>query len=598
MSFSGERSNMTVYYILIGLLMGLAYPLCIYKPSKAKKIIYVSVVFTMMLGMSTFRYGIGNDYYNYRELFLSMMESGLNFDNTTDFTGQEPGYIAVMKLAELLGGDYIVLNFLTAFLTLFPAAYIICRYSSMPWLSSWLYLAVTFFYNCMNFTRQSIAAAIILLGYRFFRDRNHLGAVSVILIGSMFHFSVLIMLPVYFISMIKPSAVSLSVIGGAGIIVFIFSRQIITFLLSHYFTIYESYIDRHFFKLGLSPVFLIIPLIIAVITLAAYFMGNKDRSPQSAFLANLSFYNVFIWLFITKHFIVERLSLPLYVFVLISLPDALTFFKEHFSEKASCVAYSPAAQSKGTVVSSGEKKKLFRAVYPSLTGLVVLSTFIYNQYSASERVHGVFPYRSVFLPDNGINSAELKKHPNSVFAGTPPIEFFSYATRNDYTIVALSSGNVGEYIDLTQRNYLKKLGFGTDFSELSGRSYVGVSVNGKNSFEHIGEKDGNIEESISLFGGKYAVSIVGTGKHSDDKPSVTINGYELITTDDSGLLFVVFDNNMKIIAAVQGYDFSAIRTKNLRNYSLSGIHWVKGFEEYADIYADEWEAFDAEHLES
>ncbi|MGN1089670.1 MAG: hypothetical protein ACI4Q6_04655, partial [Huintestinicola sp.] len=44
---------MTAYYILMLLICGLGYPMCIYKPDKRKTMIYVCIVFVYMFFMST-----------------------------------------------------------------------------------------------------------------------------------------------------------------------------------------------------------------------------------------------------------------------------------------------------------------------------------------------------------------------------------------------------------------------------------------------------------------------------------------------------------------------------------------------------------------
>lgn len=100
--------------------------------------------------MSSLRYGLGNDYFNYRTYLHNVMDNGLSVIDTVRTTGIEPGYVLLLKLTGLLGGDYLILNTLTALLILVPTAYIIIKYSKMPWISAWLYLTVTFFYNSMN----------------------------------------------------------------------------------------------------------------------------------------------------------------------------------------------------------------------------------------------------------------------------------------------------------------------------------------------------------------------------------------------------------------------------------------------------------------
>ena len=126
---------MSVYYILMALIIGLAYPLCIRNPSKKKNIIYVSLIFGYMFLMSVFRYGIGNDFYTYRSFFYNYCSSDLSLTERFLSSDFEPGYTAVMEIARLLGGDYFVLTLIMALLILLPAAFITAKNSKMPWLS-------------------------------------------------------------------------------------------------------------------------------------------------------------------------------------------------------------------------------------------------------------------------------------------------------------------------------------------------------------------------------------------------------------------------------------------------------------------------------
>ena len=177
---------MAVYYILMALILGLAYPLCIRKPSEKKNTIYVCIVFGYMFFMSVFRYGIGNDFFAYRRIFYNFASKESLADRfaNRDF---EIGYTVIMEIARLLGGDYLILNFIMAVLILLPVAFVIIKYSKMPWLSCWLYLTVTFFYNSINFTRQSLAASIALLSYHFIKEKKHWAVILLELAGSILH---------------------------------------------------------------------------------------------------------------------------------------------------------------------------------------------------------------------------------------------------------------------------------------------------------------------------------------------------------------------------------------------------------------------------
>lgn len=561
------------YYVLMALILGLAYPLCIRRPSAKKNILYVSIVFIYMFMMSAFRYGIGNDYFHYRSYFYGMTDGNMPVKDVMNGYGLELGYVLLMKLVALAGGEYIHLNIMTALLTLVPAAYVICRYSKMPWISSWLYLTITFFYNSMNFTRQTIAATIIFLGYRYFTEKKHLAVLLFIIAGSLFHSSVLIMIPIYLISLIKPSAKSLGIIGGGGVLTFIFSRQIISIVLTNFLPRYAKYADSIYVTVGLTPKFLIIPAILAAIIITAYFMGMKNKSERAAIQTNFIFYNFLIWLFIVKHFIIERFTLPIYIYTLISLPDALIFFKEYAEEKN-------AAKKNAGKRSRREKNKKaavrLRAVFPAVTCLVIVSTYIYNDFCAGQRVHGVFPYQSVFDPAGGVTDKDLVTRPREMYVNSSFLSFLNLAGRRDCTIVLCVKGSVNGKLELPYRMYLKHLGFETDLTALDGSSYIGVVNGGKAIFERTGNE--TLMETMSFYDGKYNITAVSGGSEYGDIASLTIFGKEFMP-NENGLNFAVFDNELKRIVTAQSYDISGYDCFYGHSYAFNGIEYMPEFEE-------------------
>lgn len=536
---------MTVYYILMALILSLAYPMCIRKPSREKNIIYVCIVFGYMLVMSVLRYGIGNDYFNYRTIFYTVSEKDLSVSQIINIMGLEPGYALLIKAVQLCGGEYFSLNVVTAFLIIVPTAYIIIKYSKMPWISAWLYLTITFFYNSLNFTRQSISVAIIFLGWRAFRDKKHIAAVLVILAASMFHISALVLLPVYFMSLIKPSAKVLGLLSAAGVAVFIFSGQIITLVTTYILPRYAKYAANSIFlRKGLSFNFLVIPALLLILVMTAYFMGWKDRSPYSGMLANMAFYNFFIWIFITKHFIIERFSMPVYIFMLLTVPEVLEYYR-------TILADSPKKDSRTLAYLRVLQKKGFK-VYPICAALVIISTYIYNYFCIGQRVHGVFPYFSVVKPAGEVSKTDYRDNYRALFVNADFMQFLGLADGGDYTVILCVKGDAGNKMELPPARLLKSIGFETDITYLDGRSFIAVANNGKSVFEIA--DDELITENVGLYGGKLTVQLASGGSAAQQQvASIYVNGKEY-ATNTNGLNFAVFDNIQQKIVAAQSYD--------------------------------------------
>lgn len=583
---------MTMYYLLIGLIFGLAVPMCFVKPSGRKTVIYVCACFGVMLLMIALRYDTGNDYYNYRRYMYSVITDDMSVGAIIDTFKVEPGYALLLKAVTVIfpaDCAYLALNAICALLTVCPAAYVIIRYSKMPWLSAWLYVAITILYNGMNFTRQSIAAAIVFMGYGFFIRKNHIGVLAVILAGAMFHFSVLIMIPVYIVTLIKPSPLSLGIIGGAGVLVFIFSNQLITFTLTNFFPKYSQYLGTIYLTVGLTPKFLIVPAFLMIIMVTAYFLGWKRSGRVPQMLTFFIFINFLLWLFITKHFIVERFTLPMYIFTLISLPEVLDFYREYCTELSEHLREEKKSKPRGKRVSPADRSvKKFAAKYlfSGVTALSLIVTFWYNLFCIGQGVHGVFPYKSIIYPmwiGRGEVNHKLENNPLTVFINLPLMEFTYLANTRDYTVVALINGKNNDIMEFPQKNNLKGIGMKDYFDCDNGESFIGVYSKGKAVFERTSDNE-TLRETMSLYDGKYTVTAVSSGANSGGVSSLRINDIEFLSYPETeGVFFAVFDNKTHKLKAAQGYDMSDYDYRYIHSNGFNGLYYMEGFEDLEPV---------------
>ena len=549
---------MSVYYILMALIVGLAYPLCIRKPSQKKNIIYVSIVFGYMFLMSVFRYGIGNDFYTYRKVFYNYCQSDLSLAERFTNRNFELGYTAVMEIARIFGGDYFVLTFIMALLILLPAAYISAKYSKMPWLSCWLYLTVTFFYNSLNFTRQSLAVSVILLGWKFVKEKKHCAVILIALAASFFHMSALIFIPVYLLSLIKPSPKVYAVIGAAAVTVYIFSQNILELVLGNFLTDYAHYLDTIFLSSGLSPVYLIVPAFFAVLGIVSYATGWKDKSSEAGLLCNFLFYNLLIWLFLTKHFILERFTLPIYIFIILSVPEMIGHFKDirFGSQKANGAHFKDgkADNDNAVVRFFGYALKKGKYLWTVVTAAVLIVTVTYNDFCIKNGVHGVFPYETVFDAATEYSAEQLKTDYRKIFPQKNLQQYLSLINKGNYTTVICVNGNAGNKLDFSAKLLLKKMGVKTDLNGLEGKSYLGVFSGGKAIYEMVSENV--IEEKLALCANSVFITAISGGLTAETQTGkVIIDDYNY-TPDMNGLNFAVFDNDLKKIAASQTFDTS------------------------------------------
>lgn len=322
--FITKGKTMAVYLILMAVVLILAYPLIEHKPSVGKKLCYVIVTFGAMYLISVFRYGLGNDYYSYIYIFRNIKNaSGLAIFNQ----GYEPGFTVVTKLISLFTADVNIMYAVYALMILVPTAYAIFRYSENIWMSTMMFISLTFFYCSLSFIRQSIAFAIILCAYRFMKERNHFMVLLFIFFACLFHSTVIVLIPLYLIAaFIKPTKITVPIYAILTALVYILSWPILR-LAVVLLPQYKGYLNLNFITQGYDPIYMIVPTIIAVLAVVAHFTGYGKAYPkESSLFTNFAIFNFIIWFIATKHFVIERFSMYLYIMMIMFIPSIAKYY--------------------------------------------------------------------------------------------------------------------------------------------------------------------------------------------------------------------------------------------------------------------------------
>jgi hypothetical protein len=156
-------------------------------------------------------------------------------------------------------------------------------------------------------------------------------------------------------------------------VIYLFSYNILN-LLAEYLPKYSSYLNTKYIRVGLSQKYLIVPALYMLLMLYAYFEGGYNKERYQIIFVNSSIINFGIWFFITKHFILERFSIFVYIFVMLIVPDVMEHLKHHF------------------IKSNDDKKGKIK--YGVLMFLVLAVAFGYNLFGMVSGFHGVFPYQT------------------------------------------------------------------------------------------------------------------------------------------------------------------------------------------------------------
>lgn len=484
---------MTVYLILLAVIAVSGIFLTEIKPGKIKRIIYVSAVFLILVLLASFRYAIGNDYYSYINIFQMVNKINTDYPTIED-PSYEPLFTLLTRAIGLFTQNTEAYMAIYAVFALVPAGIAIYLYSKRPMISCFTFVCFAFFYMTMNFARQAIAVSIILLGWKFFRERKIIPSMLIILAAAGFHYSALVMIPIYFLAAMKPRPRLIAAESAAAAIVFIFSNKLIELAIKLLGGKYAEYLESNYVTLGLSPVYVILPVLIFAAVYATYLIKNHYDSTDTEdnLLVNLMFYQAVIWIFMTKHSIIERLAYYPFVFAVIALPAAAQYIEKVVSDKkrleqlnaqlAETEELTPEwLELMRDSVKLKHKKRRGKAVYILSAAAICGVSLWYNSYIGNAGIygaHGVFPYQTNILSvrekENELLSPIQKERKLSAINSI--VDYFLLADNDEYTVIISTKGEFTRFMDDTVLRAYRRRGFEGDIaSHRTGEALIAVS---------------------------------------------------------------------------------------------------------------------------
>ena len=292
---------MLVYLLNILLIIVWALLFRIGKKTRLKQVLFVSICFLQCFLISAFRYRIGYDYAQYAIGFFKMVVHGFSDMTYEDW---EIGYILLNKIVGLFTAQPGAIMVVTSAISLAGPAYLIAKYSKNAFVSVFLYVNFFLFYLDMNFIRQAIAMSIICFAYGFLRDKKFWRFLLFVLIASLFHFTALYMVPVYFVCLLKINSRTILLYLFGLFYYFMLSDGLLNFVLSKF---HAEYFGSSFIRQGLHPAYAAFPLFLTLgSVIVSYFIREKTRNLE--ILLHLTLMMGFWQVVMTKHSLFERFS--------------------------------------------------------------------------------------------------------------------------------------------------------------------------------------------------------------------------------------------------------------------------------------------------
>jgi transmembrane protein EpsG len=278
---------MILYFILLAFIMLLLFTPEKNKGSKSSDVgIYVSVILlTLFAGLRN--RSVGTDTGNYVYYFETRSEGIFATTNI------EMGFLLLEAIAGFISSNYWSLLTVIAFVCATAYTYLIKKVSVNASLSFFLYITLGSYLFFFNGARQGIAGSILAIALVFLIRRKLFWFVFWVLIASLFHRTVLIMLPFYYILTLKYSTGRMIVFSVASFIGLSFLSFFVSFFDDGVAERYGAYIDR-----GATGGFLL-GLFFTVISLLLIYLRNRiPKEIQKIYdvYLNLCVFNSLIYL--------------------------------------------------------------------------------------------------------------------------------------------------------------------------------------------------------------------------------------------------------------------------------------------------------------
>lgn len=160
----------------------------------------------------------------------------------------EWGYFFLTKLCAWVGVSETLFLFLIAILSYVPIFKYIYKESNSPFLSILIYFSFGYFSYSLGIFRQMIAINIMLCGVKYIFQKNLLRYLVCLFFAMSFHFTAIVMLPLYWIYKIDLRKYT-CIIFLLEFILFLYGRVLIMDILK-IFTGYSSYISSKYDFVG------------------------------------------------------------------------------------------------------------------------------------------------------------------------------------------------------------------------------------------------------------------------------------------------------------------------------------------------------------
>lgn len=278
----------------------------------------------------------------YITAFISYPDKLSSIPSLWTIDNKSPGFITLgVIFKSLISTNYHAWLMMIALLTGLPIMWFLRKYSVNFFYSSFLFITTLNFTWMLNGIRQFLAAVIMLIFLNLIIEKKTIKFIIVVLLVSTIHFTVIIMIPLYFVAIEKPF--------GKRVVFLLFFIMMAVLFLNPFIssvenllegTNYSGYSSQFEFDDGVNPIRV---LVMSITPILAFCSRKKLEEHNNSFInvcINMSVISAslyFIGIF-TSGILVGRLPIYFELYNLVLLPYILKFgFDKNTSKILYCL---------------------------------------------------------------------------------------------------------------------------------------------------------------------------------------------------------------------------------------------------------------------
>ncbi|WP_225548555.1 EpsG family protein [Chromobacterium violaceum] len=292
--------------------------------------VYIAIVFFLLITFQGVRWETGTDWDSYIEYFKYL-------DNYRNF---EIGYVLENELVRLFTDNYTIFLFFNGALALLPVAWFLRKESSGS-----IVLGVSIFYSYyylityFGASRRIIAIGLCVLAAAQLLENRHKFALSLILVGSCFHYSALLSVFYFPLFRYRPSVgnmmrFSTVVIAAIGLIYLLLPLLMSVSIFSHIFVRVGEYLIGDtsvdgYDKATLSMLSIAKRSVMVLFIIYTLFKSKDRIGSREVFFSNCYFFSFVVYLVseFALNDIFKTFTIYFSVFEIILIPNLIRMYE-------------------------------------------------------------------------------------------------------------------------------------------------------------------------------------------------------------------------------------------------------------------------------